>query len=84
MARVTVEDCVEKIPNRFEMILVASKRTRQLYSGMAPQVDRDNDKNTVISLREIAEGYITRDILSESDFPVEEEAPSISNDGFSL
>lgn len=84
MARVTVEDCVENIPNRFEMILVASKRTRQLYAGMPPQVDRDNDKNTVISLREIAEGLVTKDILSQSDFVVEEDSPEVSADGFSL
>ena len=55
MARVTVEDCVEKIPNRFELVLLAAQRARNLSRGEELTVDRDNDKNTVVALREIAE-----------------------------
>jgi len=66
MARVTVEDCLEKIPNRFELVLVATKRARQLASTAAePTVPWENDKATVVALREIAEGHITTDILYE-------------------
>ncbi len=54
MARITVEDCIDKLPSRFELVLVASNRARKLYSGETPTVERDNDKNTVIALREIA------------------------------
>ena len=54
MARITVEDCIDKFPSRFELVLIASQRARKLYSGESPKVDRDNDKNTVIALREIA------------------------------
>ena len=55
MARVTVEDCVEKVPNRFELVLLAAQRARNLSRGEAMTVDRDNDKNPVVALREIAE-----------------------------
>ena len=55
MARITVEDCIDKFPSRFELVLVASNRARKLYSGENPTVEIDNDKNTVIALREIAE-----------------------------
>lgn len=65
MARVTVEDCLEHVDNRFQLVLVATKRARQLAVGHDPLVPRDNDKDTVIALREIAEGKITRDILVE-------------------
>lgn len=58
MARVTVEDCLEHVANRFELVLVASKRARQIANGVTPFVDWDNDKPTVVALREIAEGYI--------------------------
>lgn len=54
MARVTVEDCVEKVPNRFELVMMASQRARKISSGGALTVDRDNDKNPVVALREIA------------------------------
>jgi DNA-directed RNA polymerase subunit omega len=66
MARVTVEDCVLKVPNRFELILVASQRAREIGSGAAIMVERDNDKNPVISLREIADTDISLENLSES------------------
>ncbi|AJD46480.1 DNA-directed RNA polymerase subunit omega [Alcanivorax sp. S71-1-4] len=62
MARVTVEDCLEKLDNRFELVLVASKRARQLQTGgKEPRVAWENDKPSVVALREIAEGYVTRD-----------------------
>ncbi|HEB55011.1 MAG TPA: DNA-directed RNA polymerase subunit omega [Gammaproteobacteria bacterium] len=66
MARVTVEDCLENVDNRFELVLVASKRARQLAMGKEPLVEEENDKPTVIALREIAEGLIGPDILDES------------------
>lgn len=58
MARVTVEDCILKVPNRFELVMLAAQRARNLHAGEAPTVDRDNDKNPVIALREIAAGTI--------------------------
>jgi DNA-directed RNA polymerase subunit omega len=72
MARITVEDCTAHIPNMFQLVLVAAKRARQLANGAEPMVDWENDKPTVIALREIAEGYITESILEERDQPVEE------------
>ena len=65
MARVTVEDCVEKVDNRFELIIAASQRAREISNGVQIEVDKDNDKNTVISLREIGDGAITYDDLKE-------------------
>ncbi len=65
MARVTVEDCVDKVPNRFELVLLAAHRAREIASGSAPTVDRDNDKNPVVSLREIAEETQQADDLRE-------------------
>ena len=59
MARITVEDCIDKFPSRFELVLVASNRARKLYAGENPAVEIDNDKNTVIALREIAEEKFT-------------------------
>jgi len=59
MARLTVEDCLEKIDNRFNLVLLASKRARQLAKGATPLVSNKNDKVTVIALREIAEGLVT-------------------------
>ena len=58
MARVTVEDCVDKVENRFELVLIASHRARMIASGAQITVDRDNDKNPVVSLREIAEATL--------------------------
>ena len=55
MARVTVEDCIDKVESPYELVLVAKERATQLNSGIEPTIDRDNDKHTVISLREIAE-----------------------------
>jgi DNA-directed RNA polymerase subunit omega len=72
VARITVEDCLERIPNLFQLVLVAAKRSRQLANGAHPMVDWENDKPTVVALREVAEGYITEEILSQRDKPVEE------------
>lgn len=64
MARITVEDCLDHVDNRFELVMVSSKRARQLQiEGKDPMVPVDNDKPTVIALREIAEGLVTADIL---------------------
>ena len=68
MARVTVEDCLENIHNRFDLILVASKRARQIARGVSePMVERENDKPTVLALREIAEGLVTKEILNQPE-----------------
>jgi len=72
VARITVEDCVANIPNMFQLVLVASKRSRQLANGAEPMVDWENDKPTVVALREIAEGYITESILDERDQAVDD------------
>jgi DNA-directed RNA polymerase subunit omega len=73
MARVTVEDCLDNVENRFELVLVAAKRTRQLMLGADPLVPEDRDKLTVIALREIAEGMVTRSILEEEEIDLEKE-----------
>jgi DNA-directed RNA polymerase subunit omega len=65
MARVTVEDCVDKIPNRFELVLVAAHRARTLRSGSASTIERENDKDTVVALREIADKTISPDDMRE-------------------
>ncbi|GLT09002.1 DNA-directed RNA polymerase subunit omega [Sulfitobacter sp. PR48] len=65
MARVTVEDCVDKVPNRFELVMLAAHRAREISAGSAVTVDRDNDKNPVVSLREIAEETQAADDLRE-------------------
>jgi DNA-directed RNA polymerase subunit omega len=90
MARVTVEDCVDKVPNRFDLVLYSAFRARQLSGGAEPLVDRDRDKNPVVALREIAakclkpdeirEGYIRNlQKLAEVDEP--EETPSDEDTG---
>ncbi|MGP1396174.1 MAG: DNA-directed RNA polymerase subunit omega [Inquilinaceae bacterium] len=66
MARVTVEDCIVEIPNRFELVMVAAQRGREIAAGGSLTVDRDNDKNPVVALREIAEKTVSIDELSES------------------
>ena len=65
MARVTVEDCIEKIPNRFDLVLAAAQRARDVSSGNPLTIDRDNDKNPVVALREIAEDTIDPNILRD-------------------
>ena len=66
MARVTVEDCVDKIPNRFDLVLLAAQRARQVSGGAELTIDRDRDKNPVVALREIAEQTVTPKDLKES------------------
>ena len=91
MARVTVEDCVDKVPNRFELVLLAAHRARAVASGAPIGIERDNDKNPVVALREIAEGVIpTEDIKEELinslqahvevDEPEPEAAPALPAD----
>lgn len=89
MARVTVEDCLTNVDNRFQLVLVATKRARQLSLGAEAFVEEENDKPTVVALREIAEGLVTRDILDESieeevlefvEAEAEQEAPAESNE----
>lgn len=65
MARVTVEDCVERVPNRFDLVLLAAHRARILSSGAPLLVDRDKDKNPVVALREIADGALEPNVLEE-------------------
>ncbi|MGD1933294.1 MAG: DNA-directed RNA polymerase subunit omega [Candidatus Phaeomarinobacter sp.] len=65
MARVTVEDCIDKVPNRFELVLLSSRRARAMSSGSALTIDRDNDKNPVVALREIAEETVDCEELRE-------------------
>ena len=66
MARVTVEDCVDKVPNRFELVMLAAHRAREIQSGSPATVDRDNDKNPVVALREIAEQTVIPVNLKET------------------
>lgn len=84
MARVTVEDCVTKIPNRFELVMTAAQRARDISAGAELTMERDNDKNPVVALREIADETVDYDVLQEtlvkslqryieSDEPIEEE-----------
>ena len=77
MARVTVEDCLENIHNRFDLILVASKRARQIARGAEPMVEPENDKPTVLALREIAAGNVTRDILDEPEEEIVIKVPEL-------
>lgn len=75
MARVTVEDCLDHVDNRFELVMLAAKRARQLATqGKDPLVEEESDKATVIALREIAEGMVTRELLArETEIEAEEE-----------
>jgi len=66
MARVTVEDCIEKVPNRFGLVLLAGNRARAIANGSALNIDRDNDKNPVVALRELAEDAVVPDELRET------------------
>ena len=82
MARITVEDCLENIGNIFEMVLVAAKRARRVAHGAEPMVELENDKPTIIALREIAEGHVTPAILDEIEVPPVEDLlqPETSQD----
>ncbi len=95
MARVTVEDCIEKVENRFDLVLLAGHRARMISSGSQITVDRDNDKNPVVSLREIADGTISPGDLKEDlvhslqkyvevDEPEPESMPLVGSDGTQL
>ncbi len=83
MARITVEDCLDNVANRFELVMVASKRARQMATGgKDPMVQEESDKPTVIALREIAEGLITPDILTrEDEMDAEEELAEVMEAG---
>lgn len=76
MARITVEDCLDNVDNRFQLVLIATKRARQIAAGSAILVDEENDKPTVLALREVADGKIDASILDEEPEEVldEEEA----------
>lgn len=86
MARVTVEDCLENVSNRFELVMVASKRARQMATGgKDPMVQEESDKPTVIALREIAEGLVTAEILSrEEELEAQEELAGVMDDSESV
>lgn len=80
MARVTVEDCVDKIPNRFELVAIAAQRARHISAGAALTIDRDNDKNPVVSLREIADQTVSladlkEDLIKSLQRHVEQDEP---------
>ena len=79
MARITVEDCIDKFPSRFELVLIASNRARKLHAGDSPTVEIDNDKNTVIALREIAEETLTIEQL-KNDLITEYQTNTFSED----
>ena len=79
MARITVEDCIDKFPSRFELVLVASNRARKLHSGEEATVEIDNDKNTVIALREIADETISKEQL-KNDLIEEYQTSTFSED----
>ena len=86
MARITVEDCVDKFDSRFELVLVASNRARKLHSGETTSIEKDNDKNTVIALREIAEESISAEELKnklieeyQTVSPIDEEETDLEN-----
>ena len=92
MARVTVEDCIDKVSNRFELVLLAAHRARMISGGIEPSLDRDNDKNPVLALREIAVETVTFDELMEStieshqrqievDEPDDEDLSLLTGDG---
>ena len=84
MARITVEDCLDNIENIFEMVLVAAKRARRIAHGADPMVELENDKPTVIALREIAEGYVTPAILDEIDQPPADDLMQSADSGEDL
>ena len=84
MARITVEDCLENVDNLFQLVLVASKRARRLANGAAPMVAWENDKPTVVALREIAEGLVTPESLEEPEQNVEDLLEVEANEALSV
>jgi len=81
MARVTVEDCIDKVENRFELVMVASQRARKIGAGAALTIDRDNDKNSVVSLREIAEETVEVAGLKEDLIHSNQRVIPLDDDG---
>lgn len=81
MARITVEDCLENVDNRFNLVLIASKRARQLAEGYQSELEVENDKNTVLALREIAAGLVNSDILIDKPEPEETAEDLFLSDG---
>ena len=81
MARVTVEDCIDKVLNRFELVMVAAQRARKIGSGAALTIDRDNDKNPVVALREIADETIIVEDLKEDLIRNNQRVIAIDDDG---
>lgn len=77
MARITVEDCLEHVDNRFELVLVSTKRARQLSKGVEPLLPWENDKPTVMALREIAAGLIEQQTLEEGDRAAQDAAEAL-------
>ena len=89
MARVTVEDCVQKVPNRFDLVMVAAQRAREISAGAQLTLERDNDKNPVVALREIADETVNISALSESVVTglqkhVENDEPEEEGQGFGV
>jgi DNA-directed RNA polymerase subunit omega len=89
MARVTVEDCVLKVPNRFDLVMVAAQRAREISAGAQLTLERDNDKNPVVALREIADATVNTDDLSNSVVTglqkhVENDEPEEEGQGFGV
>jgi len=80
MARVTVEDCLQNVDNLFQLVLLASQRARRLANGAEPTVALENDKVTVVALREIAAGNITPEMLKEADPPQDSIVPDADNE----
>lgn len=81
MARVTVEDCIEKVSNRFELVMVAAQRARKIGSGASLTIDRDNDKNPVVALREIAESTVDVEDLKEEIIRGKQRIIAVDDDG---
>jgi len=80
MARVTVEDCIDKVENRFDLVLLASHRARMISSGSQITIDRDNDKNPVVALREIAEKTISAPLISAAGGTVDADDTEVTVD----
>ncbi len=78
MARITVEDCLENVDNRFELVLLAARRARQIFKGADPLLPEDNDKPTVIALREIADNLVSADAMDEME--TRQEMAAIASD----
>lgn len=77
MARITVEDCLQNVDNLFQLVILAAQRARRLANGAEPSLPLQNDKPTVLALREIAAGNVTVEMLSEPETPAEPESPSV-------